>query len=312
MTKPKEVQDWLKNDPPQLKWAEEYLRKKGFTLPIDHGYETVLVSMNRLGKERLRLMRLAWNQHGSKAKRQRKTYSFTLAISTRQQLKRLATGRVSESSVLEGLIELGHNIEIEMKKEWRQAIQEKKAALDQRRPLRAVLSAAELKAQREAADLRKERDALRAMVEELSQKNAQLETLLEKGRSQEGPTSTLEAIKLEQPGRRGLGEEPSTRLKVQDGKVSGSLSISRDWTAKLEIDASQARLTTSEYLEQLIEAGLRHPPSERVIKPTRSAADSSKALSPPKKEDKVAAPSMSGYAALADSKMIPPRQDDEV
>lgn len=127
MTKRKEIHEWLNDDPEQLRWAKEYLLKRNIPLPIERGYQQVLASLSQMGKERLRLMRLAWNQHGSKAKRKRKTYSFTLSSKAGRALKQLA-GRRPHSHVLEDLL-----TQIEMlKAETREKV-EQRHYLDLRR-----------------------------------------------------------------------------------------------------------------------------------------------------------------------------------
>lgn len=129
MSKRKEVEDWLKNNPEQLEWAKEYLQKKNIPLSVDRGYEQVVESMKQLDKETLRLMRLAWNRFGSNAKRHRKTRSFTLSDEAMRSLKRTASKR-PQSQVLEELI-----LSIDkLKDETRQKIEKQHtlAALKQR------------------------------------------------------------------------------------------------------------------------------------------------------------------------------------
>lgn len=117
MAKRKEVHEWLKDDPRQLGWAKEYLRKKGLIQPNVEGRAWLMRIIITLDAETRRSMRAAWNQQASKENGKRKTRSFTLSDETSRVLKQTAQQQnCSQVRVIERLLtDLG-----ELKKEVQQ------------------------------------------------------------------------------------------------------------------------------------------------------------------------------------------------
>lgn len=125
MARRKEVHEWLKDDPKQLAWAKEYLRKKGVNLVNVEGHAWLMRIINALDAETRRSMRAAWNQQASKENGKRKTRSFTLSDEASRALKQTAQQQhCSQVQVIERLLtDLS-----QFKKDVQQQVKEKKPA----------------------------------------------------------------------------------------------------------------------------------------------------------------------------------------
>lgn len=105
MAKRKEVHEWLKDDPKQVAWAKEYLRKKGLLPPNAEGHAWLIRVVGTLDTETSRSLRAAWNQQVSKEKGNKKTRSFTLSDEAIKVLGQLARQqRCSQVHVIEELL----------------------------------------------------------------------------------------------------------------------------------------------------------------------------------------------------------------
>lgn len=115
----KKIEDWFRyEDDEQRLWAIAYLTKKK-ALPslmyLNDGSAKAIEFFQKMeeqeqGKALLKGMRLAWNQHKHKAAKGRKTFSYSLDISTDRKLQKLA-GRRSKSATLEALVIRGFDFE---------------------------------------------------------------------------------------------------------------------------------------------------------------------------------------------------------
>lgn len=105
MVKRKEVHEWLKDDPRQLDWAKEYLRKKGLNQSHAQSHALLIHIVNAQDAETRRSMRTAWNQQVSKENGKRKTRSFALSNEASRVLKQTAQQQnCSQVQVIERLL----------------------------------------------------------------------------------------------------------------------------------------------------------------------------------------------------------------
>lgn len=163
MKKPSEVKDWFSgNDSDQIEWAKRYWTNKAQPGMASRmvGFWSLRaledIAVDAEGREVLAKMRRAWNTYKSKAKGERKTYSFVLSATADGQLRALTKEGQSKSAVLEDLIKRGFEFEEPLRIERRKAIQQAVKEMKERRPLRFGPSLQEELAKRRAAELKEE------------------------------------------------------------------------------------------------------------------------------------------------------------
>lgn len=185
MRKPSSVRDWFPGtDPSQVNWARQYWTNKARPDLSARMFGTmaveVLEGLAKLpeGYELLTKMRRAWNTHKSKAKGQRKTYSFVISATADRQLRSLAGGR-SKSATLEELIGRGFDLERQMRNERRIEIQKTKEELVRRGHLRAPPTPAEVTAKKKADSLLEELNEHIELLRAALHENCLLRVLLE-------------------------------------------------------------------------------------------------------------------------------------
>lgn len=179
MKKPSQVRDWFDaNDPAQVGWAKQYWTNKARAdlSARMHGLhaQTTLewLAESAEGRELLTKMRRAWNTHKSKAKSERKSYTFVLSATADRQLRALTKGQ-SKSETLEALIRRGFDFEaslrIERRHEIDKAVAELKAKGQQTTP-----SLQEVLAKQRVAELREELKELSEVFESTLHENFML------------------------------------------------------------------------------------------------------------------------------------------
>jgi hypothetical protein len=181
------LNEWLSNDPEMLNWVSYKLDISVPIYPLSPEDQNLrCIILNKLnfiittpgGVDYVRRIRQDWSKRNYASKPENQTITFTLNPQTIKKFDTLR-GKNSRRTTLEWIINLGTNIEIDMRAERRQVIEAERIRLESIWPKKSPKSLQQKMDSNTHKKLKLTNKAQEELINELLFKNSQLITLTE-------------------------------------------------------------------------------------------------------------------------------------